>query len=251
MSSLKKNLFLSVFGAAMSASVAFAADLPEPPIIEYEPEAPIAIGSGWYLRGDMGLSAYTGGKGSWVNAYGTKVKFHDGDIENGWLAGVGVGYYFDEHFRADLTADYHSKVKYKAKAPCLDPCNHALDDSSETTDFSAWTLMLNGYYDLTTWGAITPYVGAGAGLAYVRASDYTSTSGYVFGDDGKTNFAWNLMAGAAFDVSDNLKLDANYRFMSFGKAQSDVPTSNSTENPAKYEDLYAHQFRVGLRYDLN
>ncbi|WP_319412969.1 outer membrane protein [uncultured Cohaesibacter sp.] len=248
MSSLKKNLFLSVFGAAMSASVAFAADLPAPPIIEYEPEVPVEIGSGWYLRGDLGVAVYTGAGGSWVDSSAQKWDFHNESIDNGWLAGIGAGYYFSEHLRGDVTLDYRGKAKYKASAPCGSPCL----TSNESVKFSAWTLMLNGYYDFGTWSAITPYVGAGAGLAYLRTTDYATDAAYqTFANKGKVNFAWNVMAGAAFDITDQLKLDTNYRLVSLGKARTGHSTVASQPNPVKFKDLYAHEFRVGLRYDLN
>lgn len=249
MSSLKKNLFLSVFGAAMSATVAYAADLPAPPVIEYEPEVPIEIGSGWYLRGDLGFAVYDGGEASWTTLAGEKRDFYDHSIKNGWLVGVGAGYYFNEHFRADVTADFRSKVKYKGMAPCASSCV----DTEESNTFGAWTLMLNGYYDFGTWSNFTPYVGAGIGVASLRVADYKSSlaGSYVFGSHTENNFAWNLMAGAAFDVSDNLKVDANYRFTSLGSAETGGVVGVPGENPVKYEDLYAHDFRVGLRYDLN
>ena len=231
----------------MSATVAFAADLPAPPIIEYEPEVPVEIGSGWYLRGDLGVAVYQGGSASWIDNTNYKWNFYNESIDNGWLAGVGAGYYFNEKLRGDLTLDYHGKAKYQGEAPCAGtPCS-----TRESVKFSAWTLMLNGYYDFGTWSSITPYVGAGAGLAYLRATDYATSSGQAFGNKSDVNFAWNVMAGAAFDITDQLKLDANYRLVNFGKARTGHSTSATQPNPVKFEDLYAHEFRVGLRYDLN
>ena len=248
MSSLKRNVFLSVFGAAMTATAAFAADLPAPPVIEYEPEVPIEIGSGWYLRGDVGFAVYQGGDASWTPYGEAKRVFKHNDFENGWVAGGGFGYYFNEHFRADVTADYRSKIKYDGKAPCTAICT-----TDEHAKFSAWTLMLNGYYDFGTWSSFTPYVGAGVGVASLRVSDYASDPAgtFRFGSNRETNFAYNLMAGAVFDVSPNIKIDANYRFTSLGEAQTGGVVGYPEHGPVKYEDLYAHDFRVGLRYDLN
>ena len=252
MSSLKRNLFLSVFGAAMSATVAFAADLPAPPVIEYEPETPVEIGSSWYLRGDLGFSVYQGGDASWVDAFHNTRNFTDMSIENGWVAGIGAGYYFNEHFRADVTLDYRHDVEHDGKAVCPNPTCTPATTTRERVNFSAWTLMANGYVDFGTYSSITPYVGAGIGVAWLNVNDYSSSGsgGFIFRDNTQTNFAWNVMAGAAFDIADNVKLDANYRFVSLGEAETKGPTTGSA-NPVKYEDLYAHDFRLGLRYDLN
>ena len=252
MSSLKRNLFLSVFGAAMSATAVFAADLPAPPVIEYEPETPVEIGNGWYLRGDLGYTIYDGGEASWIDNLGhppSNIVFSKHDIDNGWVAGVGAGYYINEHFRADVTLDYRHDAKYEAEATCPpSTCT-----SRESVDFSAWTLMANGYVDFGSYYSITPYVGGGIGVAWLNVDNYsTSQAGSrVFGNHTQTNFAWNLTAGAAFDIADHVKLDANYRFVSLGSAKTGDATDHSGANPVKFDDLYAHDFRVGLRYDLN
>lgn len=249
MSSLKRNLFLSVFGAAMSATVALAADLPAPPVIEYEPEAPVEIGSSWYLRGDLGFAVYQGANASWRENGGALRKFNNKDIDNGWVAGIGAGYYFNEHFRADVTLDSRHKTKYGANAACTpSPCT-----TRESVNFSAWTLMANGYLDFGSYYNITPYVGGGLGVAWLNVGDYktSGTGTYVFRSNTKTNFAWNLTAGAAFDLAENVKLDANYRFVSLGTSRTGRETTNTANNPVKFKDLYAHDFRVGLRYDIN
>ncbi|TLP43035.1 porin family protein [Cohaesibacter sp. CAU 1516] len=256
MSSLKRNLFLSVFGAAMSATVALAADLPAPPVIEYEPETPVEIGSSWYLRGDLGFAVYQGGHASWTDPTNTNlIGFHHENIANGWVAGIGAGYYFNKHFRADVILDYRHKVKYDSTSTCTPvspPAGCTPGDSYEKLNFSAWTLMANGYVDLGTYYSINPYVGGGVGVAWLKASNHkTVGTGSPFKNKTRTNFAWNLTTGATFDLAENVKLDANYRFVSLGKARTGGRRDNSSTEPVRFENLYAHDFRVGLRYDLN
>lgn len=260
MSSLKRSLFLSVFGAAMSGVVAFAADLPSPPIIEYEPEPGVEIGSNWYLRGDLGLAVYQGADASWKDPSGhNQIIYSNQNLKHGWVAGIGAGYYFNEYFRADITLDYRHKIRHDANADCRhitsSGCTTPPPTSREVIDFSAWTLFANGYYDFGTYHMITPYVGGGVGVAWLKAHDHKTnglSGGDTFKNNTQTNFAWNLTAGAAFDVADNLKLDANYRFVSLGKARTGArKNGTSGTEPIKFEDLYAHDFRIGLRYDLN
>ena len=247
MSSLKKKVFLSGIGAAMSASAALAADLPAPPIIEYEPQAPIEIGSTWYLRGDAGLAVYTGGDASWMTSGGALRKQYGASHELGWVAGLGVGYYINDYFRADLTLDYRHKHEYEGKSDCSPhPCYN-----QDTHSFSAWTLFLNGYYDFGSYHSVTPYVGAGIGVARLTTSDHKTTGTLLFKDKTQYNFAWNVMAGASFQVAQDMHFDANYRFVSLGKSKTGGPASGASENPVKFDNLYAHDFRVGLRYDLN
>ena len=251
MSSLKKSLFLSVFGAAMSGTVAFAADLPSPPVIEYEPEATVEIGSDWYLRGDLGYAHHQVGDVYWMDPVNGRRDFVNKHIGGAFMMGGGFGYYFNEHFRTDVTVDYRFRSKFKANVGGCGTCGSGYSD--EQNMFSAWTLMLNGYYDFGSYGIVTPYVGAGVGMSYVTIDDYKTNAGTAFAGDSKANFAWNLQAGASFDVAEKVKLDTNYRFVSLGSAQTARHYVNgaSATNPVKYEDLFAHEFRVGLRYDLN
>ena len=92
--------------------------------------------------------------------------------------------------------------------------------------------MVNGYADLGSWYGFTPYVGAGVGFARNTLSGLTDTAfntlaggsmsssaGYA-GDHSKWNFAWALMAGLSFDVTQNLKLDLGYRYLDVGKFAS-------------------------------
>ncbi|WP_180966985.1 outer membrane protein [Cohaesibacter celericrescens] len=248
MSSLKRNVFLSVFVAAMSATAAFAADLPAPPVIEYEPETPIEIGSGWYLRGDVGFAAYSGGDATWLDNTGTPKHFRSQKYDLGGVIGVGAGYYFSENWRADITLDHRINLNYGVDGHCGGTCF-----SYEQGTFDVTTLMLNGYYDFAAWKYVTPYIGAGVGASYLHTRDHeTSSSGtFVFKDKGKASFAWNVMAGGVVDLEDGWKLDANYRFVSLGKAETGRPTTDSSQSAIKFENLYAHDFRVGLRYDLN
>ena len=45
-----------------------------------------------------------------------------------------------------------------------------------TTKIDALSLLANFYIDLGTWVGFTPYVGAGAGVTYLRSRDYDDTA---------------------------------------------------------------------------
>ena len=59
--------------------------------------------------------------------------------------------------------------------------------------------LFNGYLDLGTWYGVTPYIGAGAGVAYMRVSDYSSTVAPPFtsSSSDQWNFTYAVMAGLA------------------------------------------------------
>jgi opacity protein-like surface antigen len=123
-----------------------------------------------------------------------------------------------------------------------------------TTNVQTWTLMFNAYYDLMQIGALTPYVGAGVGLAYndlgsVTFSGDPNLVNPLNGDD-KWSLAWSLMAGVGYQISHRVTLDLGYRYIDMGDVKSSrVDSSGFSGNPPlRVEDLTAHEFKVGLRF---
>ena len=245
MNSFFKRLSLTGFAVVLSTA-GYAADLPAP-VIEHIPEVP-AVG-GWYLRGDIGYKIYQAPD----IKYGT-LDFFDEDMDGTFMIGAGVGYKFSDHLRADFTIDYEFPAEASAKAGCTGTCGTPFY-SVEKADIDVWTFMLNGYVDIGTWHRITPYVGAGIGASYVSTSDITfrnpdgSTGTYE--SDSKWNFAWALMAGAAYEITPNLALDGGYRYLNIGDAHSKSFTTAGQTSRIEYEDLAAHEFRLGARYTFN
>lgn len=248
---LLKRLSLTGLAVALS-SASFAADLPAP-VIEHIPEVP-AVG-GWYLRGDIGYKVYGDPSGSF-NDYNNAglLRFERESMDNAWMIGVGVGYQFNDYFRSDITFDYETPATAKGYAVC-GGCGGGY--SEEGTDIDVWTLMLNGYVDLGTWHRITPYVGAGIGAAYVRTdSTYSINPGVgssdYNGSNGQWNFAWALMAGAEYAFTPNWSLDAGYRYKDLGKAKTvKLDNTASPDSRVVWDDLTAHEFRLGARYTFN
>ncbi|MFD1695705.1 outer membrane protein [Roseibium aestuarii] len=245
-----KRLSMAVVAVACATS-AFAADLPEP-VIEHVPQIP-AVG-GWYLRGDIGYKVYGDPSGSFRDGVIGDLRYVRESMDDAVNIGVGVGYRFNEYFRSDLTVDYETPSSAKGYAFC-GLCTGNL--STEGADIDVWTVMFNGYVDLGTWYNITPYVGAGIGASYVRASNAysinpgsTGTVNYS-GTNGEWNLAWALMAGAAYDINPNWTIDAGYQYRNLGMAKTVRHTGVGTGGTrAKWDDLVAHEVRLGLRYNF-
>ena len=111
------------------------------------------------------------------------------------------------------------------------------------------TLLLNGYLDLGSWYRMTPYIGAGAGIANLNISDYQSTVAPPFGTvkaRGQTNFAWAGMAGVAYALSQNVMVDVSYRYLNLG----DVMTSSDAFGNMRLSKITAQEVRVGLRWNF-
>lgn len=215
-----------------------------------------------YLRGDVGYSVSTDPVVNWpvtTFASGAPVYLGHGvrgeEMESGWLGEVGVGCGSGSSgFRADITFGYRGKRHVDGEPHEYVPPGGGGDiDDPLHTDISTYTLMLNGYYDLGEWRGFVPYVGGGVGIAWHDMDEvyFTGTPFLVNRIEGKTSkdFAWSLMAGAAYQVSDRAILDFGYRFISLGDAKSGRIDSAGFVNPAvDVRDMYAHEFKIGLRY---
>ena len=265
MRSLTMNLSLAVaatFGLAAFSGAALAADMPVeyPPIIEAPEPMPLPAVGGWYLRGDIGYKYYQAPKGSLSNpnwgTTGNNGEMGDEKMLGAADVGVGVGYKFNDYLRTDLTLDYETPAKFKGSFYCdAAPCSGEWRDS-ERVKITAYSALANVYADLGDFHGLKPYIGAGAGASYLRTSQVKSgvidTDGSYPNSKGKWNFAWALMAGVEYPVSDRLSLDLGYRYLNLGDAE----TGNATDaggnvTSIRYEDITAHEVRVGLRYYLN
>ena len=117
--------------------------------------------------------------------------------------------------------------------------------------------LANAYLDMGTWYGITPYVGAGVGMASYNVSNLTDTSlsnqnaWGVAPDKSGANFAWALMAGMSWNVAPNLKLDIGYRYANMGSLTTGVigcTDSTTCHYETQHFNLASNDIRVGLRW---
>jgi opacity protein-like surface antigen len=129
------------------------------------------------------------------------------DNDNSWVAGGGVGYQFNDFLRTDITGNFSGDYQVAPGA-----------------DISTAAVLGNVYFDWANESMFTPYIGAGAGYGWVNGSG-TAT------DD--SGLALGAAAGVAIDITNNIALDAGYRYQNIN-----VPGDNVQE----------HQATVGFRF---
>jgi opacity protein-like surface antigen len=220
-------------------AAAQAADMPGEYLPPPLPEKPAyeVVSSGWYIRGDVGGA--WGAMGSVDSAAG----YFDpvgNSLGSAVTAGIGVGIK-SRWLRTDVTLDYLSPMKYSGSV---------LTAGDTTARFQATSLLFNGYFDLGTWRALTPYIGAGIGAAALRVSDYASTGAPPFsatGANNTINLAFAAMAGVAWNLSSNLAIDFGYRYLNAG----DISTKSDAFGAMTFRNVAAHEARVGLRWSFD
>lgn len=183
-------------------------------------------------------------------------------LENTWLAEGGIGCGSGSRgFRGEVMFGYRGDRKldgepgiYTPPPPVGPPAppTPPIDDPLHTS-IQTYTLMLNLYKDLGTYNRLTPYLGAGVGVAYhdVDQVYFTGNPALVnrIEGDKDISFAWSLMAGVGYQLSERTILDLGYRYINMGDAKSGRVDTAGFVNPAvEIDDIDAHEFKVGLRY---
>lgn len=270
------------FGRGGDPAVApmFGGAPPITPGAGYTPaeETPVTFATNWYLRGDLGVAQDVQiGIGSatlprgksfpngWSFGLGAGYKFNDwfrGDLTLDWRA--------PRSFNSNTTAI--SCVT--GWAPVKDASGNIVGETAITdmcqdmyrARVNNTTLLLNLYADLGTWWGLTPYVGVGVGANYVyqKASqnwymsnglayqitvpDAVTTASWYYNYDMQRSltsmqFAWALMAGAAYAVTPNLTIDIGARYLHLGTL-----TSYSAFAGGSQKANNAKELRIGFRY---
>ena len=106
-------------------------------------------------------------------------------------------------------------------------------------------IFLNGYYDIDLFGVITPYAGVGVGYGKVSL-DLRNISGALVVDDNDTVYSYQLIAGAAINVSESWSLTAEYRY--FDTITDAEFSLNGAIGTIENSDIRSHEVRFGIRY---
>ena len=269
MRSFKK---LTLLSAALLATttLANAADILEPPVVEVVPEVTPTISGGWYLRGDIGYSHIsTSGVDYYQGSPTLTGKFERHDIGHSWSLGGGIGYQVTDYFRTDWTVTHHFWANFDGSSALNVACSAnpaETCDYSDTSKVAVTTLLANAYLDLGNYAGFTPYAGAGVGGAVVHWADLknvescstpgTCTGPFInstHGGNGNWRFAYALHAGVSYDLTHNLKLDTGYTFTHVdGGSMFDFERGNANSGQQGFDHgLKIHSVHAGLRWSFN
>ena len=197
--------------------------------------------TGYYVRLDTGFAFAQD-----MDARSRNGNHITSTMGNAPLLSAGIGYYLDSAVRIEGAVSYRSDMDIGG----TDGAGNTVDGEADSFD-----AMLNIYYDIREahdWlgnDMVTPYVGAGVGLASIRTSDLATSGGVTEGGDRSYNVGYALMAGIAANLSESMLFDVGYRFANLGSFDQDGRFSNGTTAAAtSYDDLLSHEIRAGLRF---
>ncbi|HEY5410673.1 MAG TPA: outer membrane beta-barrel protein, partial [Caulobacteraceae bacterium] len=252
-------------GAALALLLASAAAGAEP--------------NGWYSAWDVGAHWDNGtpaahSAGLRPNGLPAKWRLH---TKTDWAAFARLGYRFDPNWRAELElgwrngslSSFHGSAAQGVVGGPGEPIglcasNSAAGACGTPRGYSdQLTGMVNLIYDFFPDSTFHPFVGAGVGVDYNKARlsgiirvpngnpVYASPEFFhVKGD--QTHFAWQVIGGAAFDLSPQWALDVTYRGLGSRQTLStlSIPTGTGIALPLGEfsHRTWDNSVTIGLRY---
>jgi opacity protein-like surface antigen len=226
-----RKIYAAVLGSLLTAPAhGLAADLGAFPADSGSgSQQMIEIGTGWYIRGDIGVSldntptlSFNPASVAAPPPASISPTYGANSTKTDFVGGVGFGYKFNNYIRADATFDYHSAMGLNKTASGIicpytasgltsqsavgvsgapieigysynpnETCNAAFQLQQQN-----YTGLANGYFDLFTVDGFTPYVGAGAGL---NVQTMSGSLTYAKASDG-TPYRANLTPTGTFPI---------------------------------------------------
>jgi opacity protein-like surface antigen len=225
---------LLVIAMGLCATPVLAADMrgTYAPLPAPEMAPPAAYNaSGFYLRGDLGISA---NRPSTI-AFDPKVHVSEHTSQHSMsqsvLAGLGVGYQVNALLRGDITGEMRSASRFRYLDDVQWPTSHEINDVRGR--LSSRILLANAYVNLGTWQRITPFVGIGVGVASLSISKTHTTGvgpgnrstaasfiGGIIDDSNRIKPALAFHAGLSYDIAPNWQAELGYRYVHMGTVKS-------------------------------
>ncbi len=164
------------------------------------------------------------------------------EFDTGFVIGGSVGYRFLDSFRGEVNLSYRqADVDQVTIAGAL-----MLEG---TGDISLLALMANVYYDLDLESPVTPYLGVGIGLGFIDVDTGVTPLSVLVVNDSATEFAWNIMVGASYGVTDNIDLSLGYRYLGTTDPELDATLVGFGSGTLDAE-IAVHEILFGFRYNF-
>ncbi|ARD86189.1 adhesin [Rickettsia bellii] len=200
----------------------------------------------WYLRVDAGAAMFNKEKD---NQTGLKLKSN-----TAFTGDIGVGNYIAENFRADLTlgTTFSGKLKKSGAVSSLGGANISASHKPNIT-----RLLINGYVDLSNFEMFDVFAGAGIGASMLKEKvsfsgiNSGATVSTSYSSKNTTNLAYKLTLGASSQISDGVKAELAYSWISDGKTKGgNVNLFGLGNKQVKGTRYQSHNLTAGLRFDI-
>lgn len=228
----------------------------------------------YYIRGDIGIGLSDSmGLTEEGLVYDQDTLGDDVRVPGSWAQedgnwpmtfGIGVGRYWTDNFRTDLTLDWVRQQKGVIDGTMTftnfdgDDVTASMHD--ETTKEAA-VFLANAYFDFggSETRRFTPYIGAGIGFA-LNMLNRTSQVSEDVGPGALTEYeasnksttvtlAAAAMVGFTYDLGNSALLDINYRYLHIGGSDIGLNIADS-RSTVSFDAQNEHQLRAGVRFNI-
>ncbi|MCL7744746.1 outer membrane beta-barrel protein [Guyparkeria hydrothermalis] len=214
----------------------------------------LAAASDVYLKGGVGW-AQNEGETATVGDLGAppdRVMFESDDSIAYHL---GVGYRLAEWLDTELSLNQVDGFDLSG------PYENDGNPSGEIgrTEVDTTSVIILGLVNLSavldaSW-PVEPYVGLGAGYARHDMARFNITNdSATINSDTSGGFAWKVLLGATYPVSEHMSLDASYAYTDYGEAKSSLAAYERGGalqlNSPLTVDIRSHELSLSLRYRL-
>jgi len=172
-----------------------------------------------------------------VPGFGTGITLAEISFDSGIGFTGGFGHAYGNGLRTEVELAYRKNDldMLTGRGPFTE-----LESTPMNGDISSLALMINGFYDFDLGLPVTPFAGAGLGIARVRID-----SDWLGVDSSDTVFAYQLGAGVAFALNPQVNVDLQYRF--FATLDPELKFTSGDRFDTEY---MTHNVMLGLRYNF-
>lgn len=161
----------------------------------------IAAAEGWLLKPYFGMSQLSDTDGA-ISNVDSQTGTADISIDSGFVAGMAVGYRYNDNISAEFAWEYRSNDS-----------ETTLNNNTTVTEgnYASNTFALNGYYHLSSSSVWQPYLGLG--LSWVQEIDIDlEQTGSELSYSGNGDIGVVFTAGVSRTLSDDWELFGELRY---------------------------------------
>ena len=176
----------------------------------------------------------------------------EADYDPGIGIYVALGKYLDqnEDYRAELEYSYRrSDLRHvDIDTPGFPSFGASENVDGELASHSIFANLIRDF-DVTGVDGLVPYLGGGVGISFVdvQAAGVSGPASLAIDED-RTAFAYQGIAGVAYELAENLAFDLSYRYM--GNAKEAYSGAYSGVNTEVNTSTDSHNIFAGLRWSF-
>lgn len=196
----------------------------------------VFAGNDVYVKGNVGIFTVEDSELNFEDSYGV-----DGDLgaykfDTGFGLSAAIG---QSHGKFDLELEfaYREADIDSFEGKYVEELGRSTPSGDVDGSVDMKTLMANGIYNFKNNSVVTPYLGAGLGIAWIDSDNI----------DG-TEFAYQVLAGVGMGMNDQVSVLLGYRYLGMGDISEEGTLYGM--NGEYSVPIDSHNFEVGLKYSF-